>query len=124
MDQKKVVYIAGPITGVERYWEAFEHAEDILLGLGYIPLSPAHLPNGMTNAQYARMCLAQIDSADVVLLLPNYTESFGARLEREYCCYIDKPCIAMKQTDLFGETIPTEVAIAWIKHDLEEVLSR
>ena len=33
---KKVIYIAGPITGVPRYWEAFETAEDELTAAGGI----------------------------------------------------------------------------------------
>ena len=32
---KSVFYISGPITGVERYWEAFEAAEDARLERAY-----------------------------------------------------------------------------------------
>ena len=27
-ERKKVIYIAGPVTGVEKYWEPFEKAQD------------------------------------------------------------------------------------------------
>lgn len=42
MERKKVIYIAGPITGVERYWEAFEKAEDSIIhpGQKLIVLAP------------------------------------------------------------------------------------
>lgn len=50
---KKVIYIAGPITGVPCYWEAFEDAEDELIALGYIPLSPAHMPSGLEREGHA-----------------------------------------------------------------------
>lgn len=93
MDRKKVIYIAGPITGVERYWEAFEKAEDELLGLGFIPLSPSRLPIGLTNAQYAKINLATIDAADAVYFLPGWDESKGARLEMDYCIYTGKPTL-------------------------------
>lgn len=91
MEEKKVIYIAGPIAGVERYWEPFEAMEDELSALGYIPLSPSRLPTGMSNAQYMRICLAMLDSADAVIFLPGFERSEGARLERDYCFYTDKP---------------------------------
>ncbi len=84
------VYIAGPITGVPEYWVPFDEAADELRAAGYVPLSPATLPEGLTNAQYMRMCFAMIDSADAVLLLPGWENSPGARLEWQYADYIDK----------------------------------
>lgn len=87
---KKVIYISGPITGVERYWEAFERAEDELIVQGYIPISPSRLPGGLTNAQYAKINLASIDAADAVYFLPGWAHSAGARLEYDYCVYTNK----------------------------------
>lgn len=91
MDQKKVVYISGPITGVAHYYKAFELAEDELSALGFIPLSPSRLPQGMTNAQYMRICMAMIDSADAVLFLPGWSNSQGAMTEFTYVKYTGKP---------------------------------
>lgn len=88
---KKVIYIAGPITGVANYRDAFECAEAELTALGYVPLSPAHLPEGMAKGQYMRICFAMIDSADAVLLLPGSIRSPGALTEYAYCNYIGKP---------------------------------
>ena len=87
---RRVVYISGPITGVPRYWEAFEAAEDLITAKGWIPLSPARLPEGMTNEQYIRICFAMIDSADMVLFLPTWPTSLGSRLEHHYCVYTKK----------------------------------
>ena len=90
-EKKKVIYIAGPVTGVERYWEPFERAQDELEAAGFIALSPTWQPKGMNNAQYMRICLAMIDSADGVLFLHKWPHSKGATLEWNYCEYTDKP---------------------------------
>lgn len=87
---EKVIFISGPVTGVGRYWEAFEAAEDELQAAGFIPLSPARLPSGMTNAQYMRITLSMIDAADAVLSLPGWASSRGATLETMYCQYTGK----------------------------------
>lgn len=89
--KKKVVYISGPITGVERYGEAFEKAEDELEAAGFIPLTPTWLPKGLTNEQYMRIDLAMIDVADAVFFLPGWRESAGALMENTYCVYTGKP---------------------------------
>lgn len=94
MERKKVIYIAGPITGVDQYWRAFERAEDELIAHGFIPISPSRLPVGLTEEQYARVNFASIDIADAVLFLPGWDESRGARLEHQYCRYVNKPMFA------------------------------
>lgn len=91
MGQKKVIYIAGPMTGIPRYYEAFEAMEDELSGMGYIPLSPSRLPEGMSNDQGMQICFAMINAADAVVFLPGWENSNGARIERDYCFYINKP---------------------------------
>lgn len=92
MGEKKVIYISGPISGVPKYYEAFEKADDDLQAAGFIGLSPAQLPWGMTRERYMRICFAMIDSADAVLFLPGAYNSPGAMLEYNYCKDIGKPC--------------------------------
>lgn len=121
MDRKKVVYISGPIEGVDNYWEAFEQAEEDLIGMGYIPLSPAHLPDGLSNKQYSRIHFAMIDSADAVLFLPGCDQSESSALEAEYCKYVDKPVTFLREFDRFVKN-PRDIVQAWLKYDLEEVL--
>ena len=84
------VFIAGPITGIPRYWEAFEAADDNITGMGHIALNPARLPQGMTYNEYERICLAMIDVADAVLFLPGWSHSRGASFEHEYCGLVGK----------------------------------
>lgn len=88
---KKKLFISGPITDTPFYWREFEEARDFYEAEGYAVMNPAELPVGMSNADYARICLSMIDSADEVAFLPGWHESIGAKLEHDYCYYIRKP---------------------------------
>lgn len=90
-EQKKVVYLAGPITGVKNYWEPFEKADDKLSAKGFVVLNPARLPQGMTNDKYARICAGMLECADAVLFLDDWHRSQGAAIEWNYCKYVGKP---------------------------------
>lgn len=84
-------YIAGKITGDPTYKRKFRDAENRLYADGYDSvISPAVLPEGMSSADYMRICFAMIDIADVVVFLPDYTESRGALVEYAYCQYVGK----------------------------------
>ena len=84
------VYIAGKITGDPNYKAKFGRAKSELEKQGNIVLDPAILPEGMTPADYMRICFAMIDCADVVAFLPDYKESRGAWVEDMYCQYVSK----------------------------------
>lgn len=85
------IHIAGKITGDPKYRDRFRDEAERLEGLGHIVLNPAELPEGMSKAEYMRICFAMIDCADTVFLLPGWQGSPGARLEQAYCSYIGKP---------------------------------
>lgn len=91
----KKIYIAGKITGDAGYREKFAAAEQKLRGEGFIVLSPAVLPEGMSAADYMRICFAMIDVADKVAFLGDFVESQGARLEWEYCVYTKKEVVLL-----------------------------
>lgn len=86
-----IIYIAGPITGVDNYLRNFNQAENGLLVRGHTPLNPAKGLRGLTNEQAMRVCLSMIDAADAVLFLPDWGYSAGANLEHAYCDYMGKP---------------------------------
>lgn len=88
---RKKLFISGPVTGVPYYWREFEKAQGFYEEMGYAVMIPSELPVGMSNADYARICLSMIDSADEVAFLPGWRDSIGARLEHDYCYYIRKP---------------------------------
>lgn len=87
------VYIAGMITGNDQYREEFAAAEKKLRELGYIPINPAILPEGLDSGDYMRICLAMLDSADAIALLPTWAHSGGAKIELALAEYTGKQVI-------------------------------
>lgn len=90
-------YIAGKITGDENYQKKFAHAKSCLEAEGFVVLNPAELPEGMRPADYMRICMAMMDTADVVAFLPDYALSKGAQLEWAYCQYVGKQTMYVEQ---------------------------
>lgn len=84
------IYIAGKITGDSNYQQKFMKARKQFEQSGHIVISPAVLPEGMTPGDYMKICFAMIDVADAVAFLRDWKDSAGARLEMEYCKYINK----------------------------------
>lgn len=107
---KKVIYIAGPITDRPDYKRDFNKTENELIVSGFTVLNPSTLPQGLTNEQYMRICLAMIDAADAVILLPDWQKSGGARLEADYCLYSGKTAyfsvegLLNKEAESYGST--------------------
>jgi hypothetical protein len=72
-------------------------AEQALTAMGHCVLNPANLPSGMEQGDYMRICFSMIDCADCVVLLPDWRESDGARLERAYAEKIGKEVVVADQ---------------------------
>lgn len=85
------VYISGKITGDPDYRGKFSTAESRLKEAGHIVLNPANSPAGMRPADYMRLCLAMMETADIVLFLKDWNNSEGAKLEMAWCRYVRKP---------------------------------
>lgn len=86
------IYLAGKIAGDKQYREKFKTAKKALEAQGHIVLNPAILPDGMEQADYMRICLAMLDTAELAVFLPDYRESKGAMVEWDYCQRIGKAC--------------------------------
>lgn len=84
------VYIAGRITGDPEYADKFFTTSERLRERGMIVLNPAMLPAGMEKADYMRICLSMLDTADIVCFLNGWEESPGAQLEMAWCRYVEK----------------------------------
>lgn len=84
-DRRKI-YIAGPVTGVEGYEETFAKAADALRAKGYEPVNPVApgLVEGYSYRDYINRGFQMLMECDGMLLLPGYMESKGAALELHY----------------------------------------
>lgn len=90
------IYIAGKITGDPYYKAKFARAATDIADAGHTPINPAMQPEGMSNADYMRISLAQLDSADAVAFLPDWEDSKGARIEHLLVEYTGKPTYDIK----------------------------
>ena len=80
---KKIIYIAGPMTGVANHNKPLFTEVQAFLERTYdaVVLNPALLPDGMTHRAYMNICLPMLREADAVVLLPKWHASKGAMME-------------------------------------------
>lgn len=93
------IYIAGKITGDPNYKEKFASIQKDLESEGYVVLNPAVLPQGLSAADYMRICFAMIDTADAVAFIDGFEDSPGAMLELEYCQYTKKGAFTVSRKE-------------------------
>lgn len=115
MGKKKVVYILGPIDRPDDA-DTYHATDDMLTALGYSTLGLALIPEGLGLAAETRIADAMIDSSDAVVLLPNWEACSDLVWLRHLAYCFGKPLVELRNGN------PPEVAQAWLKHDLEEVL--
>lgn len=85
------VYIAGKMNGLpDKGRKAFEEAETELKAMGFTVLNPACLPDGLPGDMYMPTCLTMVDTADILVLLPNWIYSPGAAIEKAFAEYQGK----------------------------------
>lgn len=91
----KKVYIAGQVTGIKGYRDRFERAEDLLLSEGYQPVNPtaAGEVDGYTYRDYINRGLRLLEECDAICMLPGWTGSRGAKLEKWYAETVQLPIL-------------------------------
>lgn len=81
---KSIVYISGPIRGVDGYEYEFKKAEMRLQHPEIIVLNPAKILKGTEDRDCLPVCLQLVELADAVMLLPGWRQSLGACTEALY----------------------------------------
>ena len=85
------IYISGAISSDINYQEKFEKAAMELKAAGHTPISPTDLPGGLTEGEYMQLDHLLISFADAVLMLPDWLESMGSKIEYELAIHAGKP---------------------------------
>lgn len=99
IDTNKVIYIAGPMTGLKNLnFDKFNEVEAGLRHLGYNRvLNPAKLEEvigkGRTYAEYFKAALQLVLAADVLFVLCGWEGSKGARAEVDVARLLAKKII-------------------------------
>lgn len=84
------VYLSGPMTGHPDYKERFGEIAAELEEDGYTVLNPAALPKGLNYGEYFPICIAMIEAAETVLMIPGWHQSKGACMEHMYAKTVGK----------------------------------
>ena len=88
-----VLYLAGPMTGLPEFnYPAFNSAAGRLRAAGFEVLNPAdNKPEIPDWVGYMREAIACLVRADAVAILPNASDSRGARLEMKLAVELEMP---------------------------------
>ncbi|ENC6657645.1 DUF4406 domain-containing protein [Aeromonas hydrophila] len=91
MSKQKRAYIAGPVTGIpDDNHQAFSVEAHKAERHGFIVFNPTILPKGLAHHEYMAVCLPMVAMSDVVIMLPGWQNSRGAKLEHEYALCLGK----------------------------------
>ncbi len=98
---KQIAYISGAITGIEDFRKAFEHAKELLAEKGYSAINPANLytalPESAVYEDYMDICMALVEKADALVLIPGWEKSPGANREMGYAKGLGRKVMTLEE---------------------------
>ena len=91
--KKKKVYISGQVTGIEEQAaHFFQSAEDYINSKEILeavnPLKLDHSKHDKKWESYMRVCIAALMECDYILMLENWHDSEGAKLEYQIALHV------------------------------------
>lgn len=107
----ELVYLSGPITGIDNYEENFSKAEKKLKLMGYRVCNPVILGKEVENdlkklnrsptwKDYMVKCMEKIFNCDAIYMLPGWENSRGAKIEREIAIGCEMKFISVLNTSV------------------------
>lgn len=100
----QIVYIAGPITGIENYEENFKKRENELLRMGFKVINPVEkgrileksLGRQPKHEEYMQFLIPYVLNANSISLLNGWQQSKGAKIEYDVAMATGKTIIDVK----------------------------
>lgn len=94
-------YLSGPMSGLpEMNYPAFNAEAERLRALGFHVENPAENPEQSSWEDYMKAAIIQMLSCEVVVMLPGWSESRGALIERELAMRLGLKVISAGQEGL------------------------
>lgn len=84
------IFISGPMTGYKNFNRRKFNRVARKLSKRYTILNPAVLPNGLSDEEYHKICLAMLDTCDAIYMLKGWEKSKGAVIEWQHARRNDK----------------------------------
>ncbi|WP_072017533.1 DUF4406 domain-containing protein [Erwinia typographi] len=111
IDRPAVVFISGPMTGIEDFNRPkFNREAQKLEAAGIVVLNPAILPDGLTHDQYMKLSLQMLATADVIYQLEGWSASKGAREEAVQARLLGLPFFS-ENLNAMGECAPHQLEL-------------
>lgn len=117
-EKKKVVYILGPFNS-QNGLDDYAAIDDMLTDLGFATISPVLIPEGMDKTKAHFLAASMINSADVVMVLPNWQTSEDAVAEHHLAYGFGKSGVYIPAG---YDKLPRNTAMECLKHDMERAL--
>lgn len=95
MQRRKLIYVSGPITGIDNYREKFLQACEKLRSDLYNPVDPSMLGEmfheDTKHSEYMKVALALLQVCDEIYMLEGWENSKGASAELAFAQAVKMP---------------------------------
>ena len=96
MTRKPIAYISGAISSDPNYAAKFADAETVLMNCGFDVLNPTCVPALLSYSQHMQIDKIFVSACDVIVLLPDWKISDGAKEELELARRLKKEVVHYK----------------------------